>query len=180
MKRFYLLSRALSGCTVLAMLAACGGAQTPPLAGVQSQATLRVNPNSKLSGEALSGTKVRVYYPNKQCPYFGVSAVRFIATGTATGPYPGTFKAKGYWASHPGGKGRLPGTDFGERFMILSGSVIYSGGAHYTTDQHDYGNCGSFAIGQARYRSKLLQARGTAAVNIAKRLSGNTFAEEFY
>jgi hypothetical protein len=174
MKRFYRLSHAFSGCILVAMLTACGGAQMPPLAGALSQSTLGVNPDTKLSGEVLSGTNVRLRYPYNQCPFFGIAVVDFIASGTATGPYPGTFRAKGQWSSE--NQYRNTHTGFDEHFTITSGSASYSGGVHYFSDQHAYGGCTSISLDQARYKSKLLNARGRAAVNISK----DGFSEQFF
>jgi hypothetical protein len=135
----------------------------------------RVNPNSKLSGEVLSGTKVRLSYPHNVCPVLDVSIVNFIATGTATGPYPGIFKAKGQWSSRPGGYRRQPFTGLNEHFTIKSGAGIYTGSVAYSNSQHAYGNCTSISI-QAHYRSTRLRAHGTTDVSI----STGSFAEEFY
>ena len=168
MIRLDLLSRAFGACMVVAMLTACGGSQAPPLVAVHSQSDRGISLHSKLSGETLTATKIRLYFPYKVCQVFGIDIVGFVVSGTAAGPYPGTFTAKGRWGAKPDTY-RSPGsTGFGERFTIKSGSASYSGNVDYNVQGHTYGNCQGISLGQARYWSGALGAKGTATVQISR------------
>lgn len=125
----------------VAMLAGCGGSQSPMTPGTvpQSAATMPhgsglislVRSDSKLSGETLTSTKVRSYCTK---PPKGAPSGKFHVHGTASGPFPGTFTASGragfeFTANGQAGLASpnqlVPFLD--ERFTIRSGSVEISG-----------------------------------------------------
>jgi hypothetical protein len=89
---------ALGVCAAAAILAACGGAAQPSLPNGMEQNAARVALNSvappSSASEVLTATDVTV---SSYCPT--TEGASFSASGTATGPYPGTFTASGYWNS---------------------------------------------------------------------------------
>lgn len=86
---------ALSVCAAAAILADCGGATQPPvLNGVERNAMVNAISATRLSSasEVLTTTDVTV---TPACP--SSPGASFNASGTTTGPYPGTFTASGLW-----------------------------------------------------------------------------------
>jgi hypothetical protein len=144
MKKLSRAHYALSVCATVIMLAGCGEALQSPsptaqmpfskggardtLGSISGAASQRLGPDS--SGyEGFSAPKTRIhchsYFYN---PYdFGFNA-KFRATGTATGPYPGTFTASGSW-SYEVNRGGQFSSSFQEKFAIRSGSSKISGTA---------------------------------------------------
>src|SRR5579863_3376044 len=94
----------LCACSVLAITACSGGAQVSPATPANVFGAARdVVP--KGLGEVLSANKVTV--KNSLCLSKGSSVVTtFKASGTAKGPYAGTFTSKGSWNVT-----KLPGND---------------------------------------------------------------------
>ena len=104
----------LCACSILAITACSGGAQVAPATPANiSGATRAVAP--KGLGEVLTANKASV--KNQLCLSKGSSVVTtFKASGTAKGPYAGTFTSKGTWNVT-----KLPGNDiwtFAETFVI--------------------------------------------------------------
>jgi hypothetical protein len=110
---------ALSVCVTAATLAGCGGAIQLPNIVAQSSSSAtrqRVGPNSS-GTEVLYGTaRVR----SGRCRRSAGSFTHFSAHGKATGPYPGTFTAKGRWAEDCFSK--FCGWSLDEKFTIRSGT----------------------------------------------------------
>src|SRR5580704_16140174 len=80
----------------VAMLVGCAGSQSPigaPLTAPNA-ATMpqTLHPNSELSGETFSATKTRSSCSSKG--QFSIAGT-FHASGDASGPFPGTFSARG-------------------------------------------------------------------------------------
>jgi hypothetical protein len=95
MKIISRITYALSVCAAAAILAACGGATQPSvLNGVEQSVAANGIPVTPLSSESedLTTTDVNV---TPSCPRN--PGASFNASGTATGPYPGTFTASGFW-----------------------------------------------------------------------------------
>ena len=142
-----LLCHATNACAAAAVLASLGGCSTPELSHApvgtvhDSAGTLR---SAGLGGELLTGSKVKLRAG--KCNGLSGGSVRFTASGTATGPYPGTFTAKGDWSfaplEHP------VSYYFHERFTITSGTISFSG--HSGRSWQEVGapapgmTCGSF------------------------------------
>jgi hypothetical protein len=85
----------LSVCAAAAILAGCGGATQPSvLNGTEQNTAMNTVSATRLSSEseALTTTDVAV---TPSCP--SSPGASFNASGTATGPYPGTFTASGLW-----------------------------------------------------------------------------------
>jgi hypothetical protein len=104
----------LCACSILAITACSGGAQVAPATPANiSGAARNLSPNGL--GEVLSAHKVSV--KTQLCLEKGTSVVTtFKASGTAKGPYAGTFTSKGTWNIT-----KLPGNDiwtFAETFVI--------------------------------------------------------------
>lgn len=142
---------ALRICAAIAILAGCGGSQVPigPVQlGKNTATTTRVGPPgsraissvrsaSELSGEALTSTEVTLKQKDCHCT--------FRATGRATGPYPGTFTAKGYYRFIIG--------DIGDLYEHL---VIVSRATTVRVAVSGYGNVGRgswFKSSALQYRS---------------------------
>lgn len=145
--RKILLSRlATNACAAAAILASLGACSTSlsraPFGVVNDSAgTLRF---SGVAGEQLSGVKVKLRAGN--CMPLSGGVVNFTASGTATGPYPGTFTAKGDWEFRP--LSFPQSSYFHERFTITSGTISFSG--HSTRSWQEVGpqapgmSCASF------------------------------------
>ncbi len=101
MKTISRVPYALSVCIAAAMLAGCGGSTQPSFPNGMEQNATRVALNSvtlpSSASEVLTATDVTV---SSYCPT--TEGASFSASGTATGPYPGTFTASGYWNSGEG------------------------------------------------------------------------------
>jgi hypothetical protein len=191
MKNLNLGLWALSGCVAAVLLAGCAGPQEPvgaPGAVPQYAATIlhgsrpisSTRSDSKLSGETLTSTKVtsscRTYSKGSDSWTSGTFHVR----GNASGPFSGTFTARGQ-AAENGGSIILPSSHLDEHFTITSASQEISGHALY-------GNLGlpficsnhilSFEISSFPY--KLRDHRGgTASATLENGASGQTFTEWF-
>jgi hypothetical protein len=76
---------------------------------------------SPLLGEGLTGNKVRVA---EHCYPRAGGQDTFTASGTVSGPYPGTFSANGSWIWGPP---HIPTWGFGESFTISSGKYTVTG-----------------------------------------------------
>ena len=85
----------LSPCFLL--LIACGHTQStlPQPIGYAASYTTRVKP---LAGEVFKATNVVIHHSGGCPDPLGGISVRFTATGTAAGPYPGTFSIHGSWS----------------------------------------------------------------------------------
>ena len=111
---------ALSLCAAAAILAGCGGAARSALPNGIEQNAARVALNSvpppSSANEVLTATDVTV---GSYCP--ATEGASFSASGTATGPYPGTFTASGYWNSGEGLDHYF--WDFRESIKIVSNTL---------------------------------------------------------
>lgn len=135
---------ALSVCAAAAILGGCGSSaqflnpteQTPVDDAVATQfasssleAVERVDPDR--NSEILRDLKVRGHCHNGGNQHYEKCFFHTTVPGTATGPYPGTFTARGGFSDEPGiGSGHW---GFGESFAITSGAykikgTIYAGG----------------------------------------------------
>jgi hypothetical protein len=126
-------SYALSVCAAAAMLASCGGATQPSLLnGMEDNATqLAFNSVTPLSSasESLTATDVSI---SSYCP--GTDGASFSASGTATGVYPGTFTANGYWNDGPNPHHWI--WDFRESVKISSNALTIHVHIHHVQGSH--------------------------------------------
>ena len=116
-------SNRLSLYVLVAFALGSGGAQ-PAAAALNTHGATRTAPNavfanpltSPLSGEVLTATNVEVV--EVKCQEQGAHST-FSASGTATGPFPGSFTAKGGWRTRS-----LYSQEwiFHESFTIMSGT----------------------------------------------------------
>jgi hypothetical protein len=109
-----------------AFLSACasGGSQLAPAGPAIGFNGVSAKPlTSPLSREVLSATSVQV--TPIDCIH-NVQSASFTASGTAAGPYPGTFVANGSWNYSVGPGGRASSA-FNESFTITSGTSTVSG-----------------------------------------------------
>jgi hypothetical protein len=117
-----------------------------------------------LSGELLTGTDVAGTCP----PPGDAGTVAFTATGTATGPYPGTFTETGYWELD-----LEILSAFHASFTIVSGSTTVTGTADYTTTASAFAACDGRAYNVPTSYNVTISAptgtrtnTGTSSVNI--------------
>jgi len=127
---------AIAAVLSMALLVSCGRAQS---IAPQLQATLTESPAlsalSRLSGEGFTASDVTVHVV--ECNPFSSGekyAATFMASGSASGPYPGAFTASGSWSAGDNGL-HEPHWGFVEQFQITSGKrsingVIKGSGAH--------------------------------------------------
>jgi hypothetical protein len=121
-------------CVSAAILAGCGGAQAPiaPAVSQIRQVTKRSSAASPLDGRVSRTTRPDRRYPfetltairvSYTCLYRRGNAVRtrFTASGSASGPWSGTFTATGKWHV------RSHNWAFSEAFTITSGSERIAG-----------------------------------------------------
>ncbi len=123
----------LSVCAGAAILAGCGGAAQSSLPNGMEQNATRValhsvTPPSSAS-EVLTATDVTV---SSYCP--ASEGAGFRASGTATGPYPGTFTASGYWNSGEGLDHYF--WDFRESIKIVSNTLAIHVHIHRVRGSH--------------------------------------------
>jgi hypothetical protein len=130
------LSRALTACALVTVLAGCnnGGMQFSPSSMQQKAARSSLNTNavsakpdmSPLSGEVFTANKVsvRITECHKTGPILGYAA-HFTASGEAKGPYPGALFVKGNWSKIVGIGHASWG--FYEKFTITSRKNTLSG-----------------------------------------------------
>lgn len=143
MKKLSRAQYALSVCATVIMLAGCGEALQSPsptaqmpfskggardaFGSISGAASQRLGPDSS-GNERFSAPKTRIrchsYFYNPSD--FGFNT-KFRATGTATGPYPGTFTASGFW-NYEFLHGQFS-SSFQEKFAIRSGSSKIRGTA---------------------------------------------------
>jgi hypothetical protein len=115
---------ALITCAAVATLAGCGGASNvgpthdSGLVPNVTQGGHTVASTGLLDGEVLTGAHVRVRHVKCHRVY----TADFHATGSATGPYPGTFVAKGSWDGGFFERGQGPFWHFSEQVAISSGA----------------------------------------------------------
>lgn len=161
----------------LAILVGCG-AQSPigaPLTAPNAAALPEsMHPNSELSGEKFSSTETRSRCSSKG--QFSIAGT-FHASGDASGPFPGTFSARGKVAV------TLKTLSFREHFQIRSGSNVLFGFARlpnsygsptFACTKKSNGELG-FTVINLRYRVKQSQARGNASSD----LYDGSFTESF-
>lgn len=91
-------------------------------------------PPLSLAGEMLSGVPLI----SASCDFSGTSTITFTVTGTASGPYPGTFSESGTVTIGPQGLAdpNSPGevTSFAANYVIKSGKYTVTGSMQLTTD----------------------------------------------
>lgn len=160
------------------MLAACGGQQ--PTVGAASfgaipRAVDLAQPLSAFSGETFSAKKI-----NSECVVDGYSGAEFLTinyyvAGKSSGPYPGTFVAKG-----SAGEAIKQSYSYGfrEEFKVTSHrrhffGVVTSRHEFSVQECHGYNDSG-FQITRARYRA--IHSSGRSAVT----LTPQSFSESFH
>jgi hypothetical protein len=116
------------------LLAGCGGPQigasqsgAPALPPLDHNAFGGASPSyiadtGALKGEKFSSPKVSDNCSTGAGPHGGTKTLTFRVSGTASGPFPGTFSTRGWMVIGFSGAG------FHERFNINSGSRMISGG----------------------------------------------------
>jgi hypothetical protein len=188
MKLRYVTQNPLSVCVAITILAGCSGsAQLPnpiaqaPLgngriaddaAFLKAAAPARSDLFSTGS-ELLTGVNFR-FHP--KCPHEGPEprswSETFSASGTATGPYPGTFTGQGSWEA----VAHLPQFEFwsfDESFTITSGTSQVSGTiSAYASAYPGPDSCTGFGPAVLQYTTKSVQ--GNANVKVTKYHFGET------
>jgi hypothetical protein len=184
MKRPRIISA--GGCVAALLLAACAGVRPNSTASLPS-VTARSNPiavpervteyslsdsllhtqtSDGLKGESLTGTATI------ECKSGGQLRAKFVANGTATGPYPGSFVATGIWR-------RTHYSDYlnvlQESFTITSGSRTITG---HVPRRSVTGNGSCFFLkAQFEYRARGGHWRGSASASMS--YPSYDFAETF-
>ncbi len=134
MKTISRVPYALSVCIVGAMLAGCGGstqfpnpaAQTPVGNAITSKRAASPSFTTPRVGSDSSSTERLIGIAKLKCRYESdIPTTSFRASGTATGPYPGTFTAKGGWWFYNSLQGLI--WAFHESFTIRSRTSTVSG-----------------------------------------------------
>jgi hypothetical protein len=155
----------LCACSVLAITGCSGGAQLAPATPPNvSGAARELGPHGL--GEVLTANKVTV--KNQLCLSKGSSVVTtFKASGTAKGPYAGTFTAKGTWNIT-----KLPGNDlwtFSQTYVIKT-SAGEVDGTITGNGQKIKATCKTFgpATGKADLTFKLVQHTGSATTSVIR------------
>jgi hypothetical protein len=161
----------LSVCAAAAILAACrGSAQLPNPA---AETPLRDARTAKQVSSPSFPTRERVGSDSFSTETLSGSAEvdchasfdnsTFSASGTASGPYPGTFAAKGYWGPNP------QGYYFAGSFKIRSGASKISGtiGGFWFYGKRFHGTCATFGPNVAQYSANSVQ--GKVKVKISNR-----------
>jgi hypothetical protein len=162
------------------MLAACGG-QQPAVGGASFGAIPTAGdlaqPLSAFRGETFSAKKI-----NSECVAGGYSGFSFLsinyyAAGKSSGPYPGTFVAKGS-AGEATKQGQSTSYGFQEEFKITSHrrhffGVVTSRHEFSVQECHGYYDNG-FQITRSRYHA--VHSSGRSAVT----LTPQSFSESFH
>ncbi len=118
---------------VTVLLVGCAGLPTPMRGALPPEQMLRVGANHfSLSGERFQASNVHLKAYDGGC-IGGDIWIDFTAVGAASGPYPGTFKAKGSWFYVKGWVSGEP--NFSETFTITSKTSISGNVA--TNDYND-------------------------------------------
>jgi hypothetical protein len=160
-------------------LTGCGAVGTAPqLDAVRAAGIEPVTPDSELRGETLTSTKVRSYCSKDG----GHDFATFKATGTASGPLPGTFKAHGK-VKPEGGRTNMH-FPFHEVFEIVSNSKKIGGVIRNRNIDVECAGSQSlwvFALSKLHYRLKHSKAHGTVSATLEGGYSGKTemFTESF-
>jgi hypothetical protein len=168
------------GVCMAGVLAACGG-QQPTVGRASPGAVLAAGdlaqPLSAFSGETFSTKKI-----NSDCVIDGYSGASFLTinyyvAGKSSGPYPGTFVAKGS-AGEATKQGQSTSYGFREEFKITSHrrhffGVVTSRREFSVQECHGYNDSG-FQITRARYRA--IHSSGRSAVT----LTPQSFSESFH
>ena len=153
-------------CAAVAILAGCGGSQMSigQPTGVQSPTLVRAS--LSLNGEMFAAKAMQV---KRNCQFGLGSVVEFSAKGTASGPVPGSFTAKG--KAYEG----MSFFDFHESFTIISGKQRVFGIANARKFVHAVcpigKNGGDFEVDDAHYRQKGSQDHGLTSAILRKRFS---------
>ena len=168
----------LAACAVAVLAGCSNAAQIAPIPGRTLDARIPAvkvdsptsHPmDSPMSGEVLTGSSV-----HGTCHGGGgdlVARGKFSASGTASGPYPGTFTAHGTWTVH---SGYFNGFALHESFTISSGKHTFSG-RMWVENSYFIGSPCKPAIHDLTY---LLHSRGwtgNAIANISKKSVSETF-----
>ncbi len=173
MKVSHVIRWALAFCAAPSMLFGCGGSQRLITPATTISA---VRPDSILSGETLKSIKARSYCVGNKAKQSG----DFHARGTASGPFSGTFTAKGLAGDSEAR--REPSLWYlDEHFTITSASQEISGhvrqggaGKVVSCSKHVL----SFEISSFPYKLKRHRG-GTASVTLTNGVSRQTFTESF-
>jgi hypothetical protein len=159
---------ALSVCAAAAILAACGGSAQLPNPVAHSLATPQRVGRSSSGSEVLYGTaRVR----SGRCRRSSGSFTHFSAHGKATGPYPGTFTAKGRWSEDCfSGMQSRPNTFFcgwtlDETFTIKSGTSKVFGTVKGTGGEGWFPSCTVFGP-EPYYYVQYTSNHGSGTVSI--------------
>ena len=169
----------LAACAVV-MLAGCSNAAqigpTPgrtldaPIPAVKVDSPTSHPMGSPMSGEVLTATSVHVTC-NRTRTY--KTRGKFSVSGTASGPYPGTFTAHGRWILVDW----IYGLSFGlnEYFAISSGKNTFSGRMRQDNNYEFYGSPCKPASSDLKYFLENSGWTGSASVHISK----HSFREAF-
>jgi hypothetical protein len=133
---------AMAGCVVaatalFATLTGCGGSQVGvgspqgmPAFTAQRVTGARGKPSNRSGEEVLRATSVQIAHSGSPCDYVGPYVDwtnTFAASGTATGVFPGSFTASGFWRYWHDFSTGTSGWRFDESFTITSGSCQLTG-----------------------------------------------------
>ncbi len=162
----------LAGCSNAAQIAPTLGrtldAQIPAVK-VASPTSHRLD--SPLSGEVFTGSSIHL-----TCHKGGGSPdqvrVKFSVSGTASGPYPGTFTAHGRWGVSGG---YFEGFGLRESFTISSGKYTFSGRIWRWNQYEFFGSPCKPAIKNLTYLLKGSGWTGSASAEISKKSFSETF-----
>ncbi len=144
--------------SVIILFAGCGGLHNGSIPSLDQAPS---SPNAKLHGETFSGRTGHV-----RCGVggYGRHYADFDVSGQASGPFPGTFTAKGTW-QWGGFASKAPvAAEMFEKFRLTSSSrrIFGSVAAHNAAPK--FANCRRFDDSQVPYKSGLSHGRSSLRI----------------
>lgn len=127
---------------------------------------------SPMSGEVLTGSSVHLTCHKGDGKTNLIARGKFTASGTASGPYPGTFTARGRWAVTGG---YFEGFGLRESFTVSSGASTFSGRMWVFNDYTFLGHPCKPVFRDLTYLLNSSGWTGSATAEISKKSLSETF-----